>query len=70
MEQKHLRKVLCRFNCLRFLQLLVEELLWSEVHLLAAEVLDSESHSSKLDGVELLYLVVELAFWVLERSNY
>lgn len=56
----------CGFDGLCLFELLLEELLRCEVHLLTTEVFDSEAHPAKLYGVELLNLVVKLAFWVLQ----
>ena len=66
----HLRKVASSLDCLGLLELLNKELLGCEIHLLAAEVLDSETHPAELDGVELLDFVVELAFRVLQRPYH
>ena len=52
-----------------FLELLLEQFFGRQVHLLAPEVFNSESDSTKLDCIELLDLVVKLAFWVLKGSD-
>ena len=51
-----------------FLDFLIVEFTLGQVHLLASEVFDSEAHSSELNGVELLNLVVKFALGVLERA--
>ena len=48
-----------------FLDFLIIEFTLGQVHLLASEVFDSEAHSSKLNGVELLNFIVKFAFRVL-----
>ena len=53
-----------------FSQLLVIKLLFGHVDVVAPEILDTESDSSELDGVELLDLVVILAVFVLQRSGH
>lgn len=52
-----------------FLELLLEQFFGRQIHLLASEVFNSESDSTKLNRIELLDLVVKLAFWVLQGSN-
>lgn len=63
-------KVASSLDCLGLLELLDKEFLGRKVHLLAAEVLDAETHPAELDGVELLDFVVELAFRVLQRPYH
>jgi len=57
------------FDLHGFSKLLVVELILRHLDLIAPEVLNSESDSSKLDGVKLLYFVVVLASFVFERSS-
>ena len=52
-----------------FLDLLVEELPFRQVHLLAPEIFDPEAHSAELNGIELLDFVVEFAFRILQRAH-
>ena len=40
------------------------------MHLLAAEVLNSEPYATQLDSVELVDFVVELALRVLQRPHH
>lgn len=54
---------------MRLFQLLGEELFLSQMHLLAPEVLNAETHAPQLDRVKLVYLVVEFALGVLERPD-
>jgi len=51
------------------LKLLLEQFLRRQIHLLASEVFNSEPDSTKLNRIELLDLVVKLAFWVLKGSD-
>lgn len=50
------------------LELLLIELILGHLLLVAPEVLNSESDSTQLDGVELLDFVIVLAVFVLKRS--
>lgn len=54
---------------MRFLQLLSMQFLGSQIHLLAAEILDPEADATQFDSVELLDLVVKFAVGVLERAD-
>jgi hypothetical protein len=63
----HLRnEVLSSFDSLSLFELLDIKLTGCQVHLLAAEVLYSETHPAKLDCIEFLNLVVKFTLWVLK----
>ena len=66
---KNLRKIFGCLHRLCLLELLVVELARRQVHLLAPEVFDTEAHSSQLNSVEFLDLVVKFALRVLQRTH-
>ena len=48
---------------------MVEELALGQGHLFTTKIFDSKADPTKLDSVELLDLVIKLAFRILERSH-
>ena len=67
---KNLREIFGCLHRLCLLELLVVELARRQVHLLAPEVFDTEAHSSQLNSVEFLDLVVKFALGVLQGADH
>ena len=61
---------MCSFDGLSLFELLDVELTRCQVHLLTAEVLNSETYPAELDCIELLDFVVKFALRVLEGADH
>lgn len=62
-------KILHSLDLLSLFQLLVVELRLAHHNLVALEILDSESHSSKFDGVKFLNLVIVFSGFIFKRPG-
>jgi hypothetical protein len=55
---------------LSFLELLIVEFSFTHHNFVALEIFDSESNSSKFDGVKFLNLVIVLSSFIFQRAGY